>query len=60
MNPAKTRKIKKEELPEVPGWLKEMQKDVQQSWLGKMSEEEIGQLCEKLAEKKRRAQGKEV
>ena len=53
------RKIEKETLPEVPAWLKEMQKDVKKSRLGKMSEEEIGQLCEDLAErgaKKRRTQ----
>ena len=59
MKPAKVHKIKKEELPEVPAWLKEMQKDVWQSQLGKMSEEEIGQLCEELAERgarKRRSQ----
>ncbi len=52
MKPTKTRKIKKEDLPEVPAWLKEMQKDVQQSRLGKMSEEGIGQLCTKLAERR--------
>ena len=60
MKTAKPRKITKEILPEGPAWLKEMQKDVQKSRLGKMSEEEIGQLCGELVERKRRAQGKEV
>ncbi|MSS72730.1 MAG: hypothetical protein EXS64_14750 [Candidatus Latescibacteria bacterium] len=58
MKPAKFKKIKKEDLPELPEWWKKIQKEVKKSPLGKMSEKEIGKLCEELAERgarKRRA-----
>lgn len=51
MKPAKAQQLQKESLPEAPTWLKEMQKDVQESRLGRMSEEEVGQLCAELAER---------
>ena len=50
MKPAKFKKIRKENLPEDPPWLKATVARVKKSSLAKMSEEEIGQWTEELAE----------
>lgn len=55
----KFKKIRKEDLREEPEWLKAVTERAQNSRWGKMSDEEIGQLTEELAErgaKKRQAQ----
>ncbi len=51
MKPAKTEKISGKDLREPPAWLKEARKRFQNSPLGRMSEKEIGQYCEELAER---------
>lgn len=51
MKRGKFKEIRKEDLPELPEWWKQIQKEVKKSPLGKMSEKEIGQLCEELAER---------
>lgn len=56
----KFKKIKKEDLPELPEWWKKSIEAAKRSPLGKMSEKEIGRLCEELAEraaKERRTKG---
>ena len=56
MGSVKFVRIKKENLPEAPTWLKQMQEDVKKGALGSKSEEEIGELCEELAERGARRQ----
>ena len=51
MKRGKFKKLKKEDLPELPEWWKKIQKEVKKSPLGKMPEKEIGRLCEELAER---------
>ena len=61
LKPDNTKKIKKEDLRETPEWLKRSTEAAKRSPLAKMSEEEIGQLCEELAEKGARArQAREI
>jgi len=50
MKPAKFKKIRKEDLPEDPQWLKATAERVKKSPLAEMTEEEIGQWTEELAE----------
>ena len=51
MKPAKFKKISKKDLPELPEWWKRNLERAKNSPLAPMSDEEIGQLCEDLAEK---------
>lgn len=58
MKPAKFKKISRKDLPELPEWWKQALEDAKNSPLKNMTDEEIGQLCEELAEraaKKRQA-----
>ncbi|MBI2504534.1 MAG: hypothetical protein HYW07_15035 [Candidatus Latescibacteria bacterium] len=43
-------KIRKEDLPPLPAWWEQTLQRVKDSPLAAMSEEEVGQLCEQLAE----------
>ena len=45
------KKIKQEDLPEEPTWLKALSARVKTSRWAEMSEEEVGQLTEELAER---------
>ena len=49
MEPVTTKKISKADLREPPAWLKEARERFKNSPLGRMTEKEIGQLCEELA-----------
>ena len=49
-------KIRKEDLPKDPKWLEQAREDFKRGPLGKLSDEEIGQLCEELAERGARKQ----
>lgn len=51
MGPAKFKKISRKELRDPPAWLKEALEDAKNSPLKNMTAEEIGQLCEELAER---------
>ncbi len=42
--------LRKEDLPELPAWWEQTLQRVKNSPFATMSEEEIGQLCEQLAE----------
>lgn len=49
MKPTKSKKISPKNLRERPAWLKETLKRAKNSPLAQMTEEEVGQMCEKLA-----------
>ena len=50
MKQAEFKKIRKEDLAKLPAWLKRSLKAAKRSPLATMSEEEIGQLCEEIAQ----------
>jgi len=50
MKPANSRKIKKGDLRKKPAWLKRSLSAAKRSPLARLSEEEVGQLCEEIAE----------
>ena len=57
--PKKFKKISKKDLRKEPGWLKRAHQAFKRGPLGKLSDEEIGQLSEDIADeasKKRQAQ----
>ena len=54
MKPAKFKKIRKENLPEDPPWLKATVARVKKSSLAKMSEEEKSQWANDLVERARK------
>lgn len=49
--PVKFKKISRKELRDPPAWLKEALEDAKNSPLKNKTDEEIGQLCEELAER---------
>jgi len=51
MKPAKFKKISRKDLPELPEWWKQALEDAKNSPLKSMTDEEISQLCEELAER---------
>jgi len=57
MKPAKFKKISKKDLRKRPEWLKETLKRVKNSPFAQMTEKEIGQRCEELAEEVARERG---
>ena len=59
MKPAKSKKISKKDLRKAPAWLKRAHESFKRGPLGKLSDKEVGQLCEDIAEEeaaKRQAQ----
>ena len=51
MKPTKTGKISRKDLREPPAWLKQARERAQKSPLAQMTDEEVGQYCEELAER---------
>ncbi|MEW6756323.1 MAG: hypothetical protein AB1505_35930 [Candidatus Latescibacterota bacterium] len=51
MRPSRPKKISPEELRQPPAWLESANRSFQQGPLGHLSDEEIGQKCEEIAEK---------
>ena len=50
MKSTRVKKLKREDLPELPAWWKRNVERAQNSPLARMTEEDIGQLCEDLAD----------
>ena len=50
MKSAKFKRIEKEDLRKKPAWLKQSLQAAKRSPLARLSGEEVGQLCEEIAE----------
>lgn len=51
MKPSKSKKLSPQDLRKPPAWLEAANKSFQQGPLTHLSDEEIGQKCEEIAEK---------